>query len=218
MSVEKQLLLKISNKSLEVELASLNTIGERLKFLRKKHLKLSRADLSARIGIEVNMLNKYENGYFQPKADRIKQFAEFYCIPIEYITGESFHSMIKEDYFLISNLHMYCWEIDHELTAVDNLHELNIALSNAANIVIQALEQLDTKEHDYMYLSSLSTNSSPISLHSISSILYFGILVRDALSKKEYREVINYLEPLINSYKTYIKSSFGNEKEMNLVN
>ena len=216
MSIERQLLLKIENRNLEAELASLNTVGDRLKYLRKKHLKLSRHVLSSQIGIEVNMLNKYENNYFQPKNDRIKQFAEFYNIPVDYITGESAHSMIKEDYFLISNLHMYCWEIDHELTVVDNIPELNVALSNAAKIVIQTLEQLEIKDSDYMYLSSLSTNRSAISLHSISSILYFCILIRDALSKSEYRAVIECLEPLINSYKTYIVNSLMNGSEIKL--
>ena len=41
------------------------------------------------------MLNKYENGYFEPKTDRIKQFAEFYDIPEEYITGENTNTLLK---------------------------------------------------------------------------------------------------------------------------
>ena len=104
MNIENILLRKIENHELETELASLDTIGERLRFLRKNYLKLSRAKLSSEIGIEANMLNKYENGYFEPKAERIKEFADFYNIPVEYITGENIDTLLKR---IISLLVIY---------------------------------------------------------------------------------------------------------------
>lgn len=234
MNIKKLLLRKIEKQELETELASLNTIGERLRFLRKNYLKLSRAKLSSEIGIEANMLNKYENGYFEPKAERIKQFADFYNIPIEYITGENADTLLKEDYFLISNIHMYCWEIDRGLVEINNRTEIEIALYNANKIVICALDNLDSKHDEYLYIANLFRNdpdasllenlnkdtllsffdkkindlktnptAHPNSLDYISRVLDFGINTRDALSKKEYLEVVKLLEPLINSYKEH---------------
>mgnify|MGYP002544546648 FL=1 len=158
MNIKSLLLRKIEKQELETQLASLDTIGDRLRFLRKNYLKLSRAKLSSEIGIEANMLNKYENGYFEPKAERIKEFADFYNIPVEYITGENSNTLLKEDYFLISNLHMYCWEIDRGLAKIDNRNEIEIALYTADKIIIEALDRLDSKQEEYSYIANLFHN------------------------------------------------------------
>ena len=234
MNIKHLLLRKIDKQDLEYELAAIVTIGERLRFLRKNYLKLSRSKLSAAIGIEANMLNKYENGYFEPKSDRIKQFADFYDIPVEYITGEISVELLKEDYFLISNLHMYCWQIDRDLVTVTNRAELEIALYKANKIVIQALNRLRSRKDEFAYIFNLFSNDKDISLlnvpnkdnfllffdkkildlqkqpdqhpHSmdrISRIIEFGICTADALTKKEYKQVIYILTPLIQSYKEF---------------
>ena len=52
MNIKNLLLRKIEKQDLEIELASLNSIGDRLKFLRKNYLKLSRAKLSSEIGMK----------------------------------------------------------------------------------------------------------------------------------------------------------------------
>jgi transcriptional regulator with XRE-family HTH domain len=164
MNIKSLLLRKIEKQELETELAALDTIGDRLRFLRKNYLKLSRAKLSSEIGIEANMLNKYENGYFEPKAERIKEFADFYNIPVEYITGENIDTLLKEDYFLISNLHMYCWEIDRGFAKIDNRNEIEIALYTADKIIIEALDRLDNKHDEYLYIANLFRNDPAASL------------------------------------------------------
>ena len=235
MNIQKLLLRKIEKQDLEKELASLNTIGERLHFLRKKYLKLSRAKLSEKIGIEANMLNKYENGYFEPKAERIKEFADFYDIPIEYITGQNADVLLKEDYFLISNLHMYCWEINQGFVEVENRTELVIALYKASKVVVQAIDRLKARDNEFAYIANLFShdkdaekilnplnkdtlllffdakiqeliehpNIYPHSIERISRIIDFSICTKDALTKQEYIEVINYLSPLIASFKLH---------------
>ena len=232
MNIENLLLRKIENYELETELAAFDTIGDRLRFLRKNYLKLSRAKLSSEIGIESNMLNKYENSYFEPKAERIKEFADFYNIPVEYITGENTDTLLKEDYFLISNLHMYCWEIDRGLAKINNRNEIEIALYTANKIIIEALDRLDTKNNEFHYIANLFHDNldsfllkelnkysffayfdkkimdlkinpyAPTnSLYTISRVLEFGINTRDIVSKKEYRKIIEILEPLLTAYK-----------------
>lgn len=155
MNIANLLLHKIEKQDLESKLASLDTVGDRLRFLRKNYLKVSRAKLSTKIGIDASMLNKYENGYFEPKADRIKEFADFYEIPVEYITGENSDILLKEDYFLIANLHFYCWQIDRGMAIITNRTEIEIALYEANKIIVSAIDRLDTKDNEFGYISNL---------------------------------------------------------------
>lgn len=176
MDIRKLLLRKIDKYELESKLSSLNTIGERLRFLRKDYLKLSRAKLSEQIGIEANMLNKYENGYFEPKAERIKEFADFYEIPIEFITGENSDSLLKEDYFLISNLHMYCWQIDRGFVKIDNRSEIEIALYKANKIIVKAITRAVSPEEEYYYIAQLFSHDADYDMiidHTKDNLLAF---------------------------------------------
>ena len=238
MNIYNLIMKKIEKQDLETELASLNTIGERLYFLRKKYLKISRAKLSLQIGIEANMLNKYENGYFEPKADRIKQFADFYEIPIEYLTGDNSKILLKEDYFLISNLHMFCWEVDRGFAHINNRNEIEIALYKTNKIVVKAVGRLNTGRNELKYIANIFSRNKDASifetlnvdtliqffdkkisdlqldptLHThqldyLSRIMDFGICTIDALTKKEYLEVIKCLKPLIAAYQEHTSNT-----------
>ncbi len=110
------------------------------------------------------MLNKYENGYFEPKADRIKQFAEFYDIPVEYLTGENSNTVLKEDFFLIINLYHYCWNIDHHEVIINNRAEIEIAFYNAAKIVVKALDRLPNGMNELCYVRNLFSQDPDFSM------------------------------------------------------
>ena len=86
-NIKDRILNIIQGNIIEQELKSLPTIGDRLIYLRKRK-KLTRKALVPLIGIEYNVLHKYETNRYKPKIDRIKIFADFYDIPVEYITGE----------------------------------------------------------------------------------------------------------------------------------
>lgn len=232
----KERILKIiQRKNIENKLNEFSTIGERLRFLRKDCLKLSRAKLSAEIGIDANMLNKYENSYFIPKVDRIKEFASFYDIPKEYITGEAKSKLFMDDLYLINNLAHYCWEISHGLRDVINLDELVIAVLNASAIAITSINQYCIDNNDdsclmYVYwmisgndnknrmmceysfdavnllLSDLIANyeskkiKDKFNLDNIFNIIDYSVNTLAALTKEDYNNVIQELQPVIDSF------------------
>ncbi|WP_113671230.1 helix-turn-helix domain-containing protein [Vallitalea guaymasensis] len=62
----------------------MNTIGERLKFLRKKH-SLTMNDIETRTGISKGNYSKYENNKFKPSSDAIILLANCFDTTTDYI-------------------------------------------------------------------------------------------------------------------------------------
>ena len=154
MSITTSILRMLETKNLEKKLTSLTTIGKRLKFLREDVLHTNPTALAKQIGLNKNMINKYESEQFEPKIERVRQFAAFYDLPVEYITGESSTILLKEDYFLIANLQCYCWSIVFLRLPIDNINILEQELLHACKLVIHALINHHSGIEDYQYIQS----------------------------------------------------------------
>lgn len=150
-TVLERIMSIINGNKVEQDLAALPTIGERLVYLRKKK-KLSRKDLSPLIGIEYNVLHKYETNRYKPKADRVKMFAEFYDVPEEYITGESVDRLSVDDIYFIGNLRHFCWEVQMGLKTVDNREEMILAVLKADRIIVKSIDNYCNEVKDRTYL------------------------------------------------------------------
>ena len=155
MSVDSIVLRKLDTINLEKELSALDTIGKRLKHLRENYAKTNRNALSKLIGIDKNMLNKYEAENFEPKIERIREFAAFYDIPEEYLTGESANILLKEDYFLMSNLTMFCWNISFGYIPIMNPNKIEVELYEASKIVLNAFKRDKQNYGELNYIKNL---------------------------------------------------------------
>lgn len=176
--IKERILDIVGSKSLEQSLNECTTIGERLKILRKR-TGLSRAKLSTEIGIETNVINKYENGYMLPKSERIKQFADYYKVPEKYITGDAAEELLKEDYLLISNLNFYCWQIHNDFKRIDDINILMKSVLEADLIAIKSINSYNklfsTQSNDYMiyvYRCFSTHNESITELGDLMKIVY----------------------------------------------
>ncbi len=226
MNLDKRLLWLINLQDLEDKLTSFSTIGDRLRYLRKTQLGISRKELSNLIGITQNMLNKYENNYFEPKLDRLKLFSDFYNVPLEFLTEYYTNKISIDEYFLISNINVFCSEIDNGLISVSNIDEIEKCVHSASSYVL--LEFLNTNLHINNDILSkiLNTNQDNL-LHQsflethienstdtyqdkkslsklFESIMYF-VCIRDELSKSQYKQVLIKLSPLVECYKNYLE-------------
>ena len=114
LTINNVLINRIESQSLYEKLSTLPTIGDRLKFLRKDYLKKSRAKMASEMQIEPTTIQKYEENRTTPKISRLKEFADYFQLPVEVLTGEDADVMIMEDYFLIGNLQYFCWRIDFD--------------------------------------------------------------------------------------------------------
>lgn len=164
-NIKDRVLNIIQGNIIEQELKSLSTIGDRLIYLRKRK-KLTRKALAPLIGIEYNVLHKYETNKYKPKIDRIKIFADFYNVPVEYITGEEIDELDINDIYFISNLKLYCWQISQGFASVDNYDELVLSAIKGTRIVANSIYTCCNNINDSSYMmyvyNVFSNNNNPL--------------------------------------------------------
>ena len=168
MNIQLSVLRILDTKDLEKVLLSFETIGERLKYLREEYAKIPPTSFARQLGITKAMEHKYENNQFIPKIERLRQFAAFYDIPEEYITGESADMLLKEDYFLISNLQHFCWNISFGYIPITNPNKIEIELYNACKIVLNAFKQTTSSSNDYHYIKNLFSEDKDFSMLDVA--------------------------------------------------
>lgn len=64
------------------------TLGRRIQTLREE-LDLTRKDLAARLKISYSSMSKYETDERFPEKDMLFQFADFFDVSIDYLTGRT---------------------------------------------------------------------------------------------------------------------------------
>ena len=82
LTINNVLINRIESQSLYEKLSTLPTIGDRLKFLRKDYLKKSRAKMASEMQIEPTTIQKYEENRTTPKISRLKEFADYFQLPV----------------------------------------------------------------------------------------------------------------------------------------
>ena len=154
LTINNVLINRIESQSLYEKLSTLPTIGDRLKFLRKDYLKKSRAKMASEMQIEPTTIQKYEENRTTPKISRLKEFADYFQLPVEVLTGEDADVMIMEGYFLIGNLQYFCWRIDFDRDlsiSEELLKQIKIAIYKANIEIVKHIKN----QNDLIYVLKL---------------------------------------------------------------
>lgn len=222
------LINRLKSQSLYEILATLPTIGDRLKYLRKTYLKISRAKMANDLDLEPTTIQKYEENRTTPKISRLKEFASYFNLPVEVLTGEEVNTLIREDYFLIGNLQFFCWRIDYDKDLILNdeiLKEIKIAIYKANILIVEHIHEqsdliyiaklfdLDTNTKNKEIIELFNTNitllnngdskSDNRNIETISRVFDYAINTKDLIDKPTYNSIINELTPLIECYKNH---------------
>ena len=226
LTINNVLINRIESQSLYEKLSTLPTIGDRLKFLRKDYLKKSRAKMANEMQIEPTTIQKYEENRTTPKISRLKEFADYFQLPVEVLTGEDADVMIMEDYFLIGNLQYFCWRIDfdRELSISEELlKQIKIAIYKAnieivkliknQNDLIYVLKLFDLDDEDnsstlidlfeknIQLVTKGDYNEDHQSIEKLSKVFDYAINTKNLIDKKTYNSIVNILYPLVECYK-----------------
>ena len=214
LTINNVLINRIESQSLYEKLSTLPTIGDRLKFLRKDYLKKSRAKMASEMQIEPTTIQKYEENRTTPKISRLKEFADYFQLPVEVLTGEDADVMIMEDYFLIGNLQYFCWRIDFD-------RDLSISKANIEivkhiknqNDLIYVLKLFDLDEEDsssalidlfeknIQLVTRGDYNEDHQRIEKLSKVFDYAINTKNLIDKKTYNSIVNILYPLVECYK-----------------
>lgn len=168
MSMDALVLRRIETINLEKELSVFDSLGKRLQYLREIYVNKNKNALSNLIGIDKNLIAKYEIDKCEPKIDKLETFAAFYNIPVELITGECDNILLKEDYFLISNLQFFCWNICFGYIPITNPNKIEIELYNACKIVLNAFKRTSSSSNDYHYMKNLFSEDKEVSMIDVA--------------------------------------------------
>lgn len=85
-----------------------DTFGKRVRYLRKNVSRLSRRELSLRLHVNSNMINKYENEYFKPKFEKILGYSSYYQLPKELFMNDL--RLLNNDDYLDMVIQLYLSE------------------------------------------------------------------------------------------------------------
>jgi transcriptional regulator with XRE-family HTH domain len=61
-------------------------LGERIKELRKEH-KMSRKELSEKLGVSLSAIGMYEQGNREPDGSKLKRLCEIFGVSLDYLMG-----------------------------------------------------------------------------------------------------------------------------------
>ena len=211
LTINNVLINRIESQSLYEKLSTLPTIGDRLKFLRKDYLKKSRAKMASEMQIEPTTIQKYEENRTTPKISRLKEFADYFQLPVEVLTGEDADVMIMEDYFLIGNLQYFCWRIDfdRDLSISEELLK-QIKIQNDLIYVLKLFDLddednsstlIDLFEENIQLVTKGDYNEDHQRIEKLSKVFDYAINTKNLIDKKTYNSIVNILYPLVECYK-----------------
>ena len=220
LTINNVLINRIESQSLYEKLSTLPTIGDRLKFLRKDYLKKSRAKMASEMQIEPTTIQKYEENRTTPKISRLKEFADYFQLPVEVLTGED------ADVMIMGNLQYFCWRIDFDRDlsiSEELLKQIKIAIYKAnieivkhiknQNDLIYVLKLFDLDEEDsssalidlfeknIQLVTRGDYNEDHQRIEKLSKVFDYAINTKNLIDKKTYNSIVNILYPLVECYK-----------------
>lgn len=98
----------------------MNTIGERIVFLREK-LDISQKELAELLGITAASLSRYENNIYDPKGTIIAGLCNSLHTSADYLLGITDDYRVASDRSLGSKKELYFWELYQTLPSEDKI-------------------------------------------------------------------------------------------------
>lgn len=151
-------------------------IAKKLVLLRKAK-NISRVFLAKETNLSESTIKKYENGYLGAPSKTIDILADYFEVPISYITKPN--SVTELDFQFISALRVYCWQltikVGNTLQVEDgnlfSYNEIRESIAKAALTAIRCIPDTEYYLGHYLYVCKCLIESDEIEVvHKIKSV------------------------------------------------
>lgn len=177
---ENMIKKRINNLDLYDELLKFDTLGERLRYLRKIYKEMTMKELSKELNIAQSYIYLYENNEVRPRPERFQDIAKFYDVDINVLDPKQSNSLSLNEFEMIHTISNSLWyEINlnkkNNITKFD-YSNITITICDSLLFIISILEDKNKKEFFEYFVNSLLIDTKELEASEEAIISYINDL------------------------------------------